>query len=116
VCSFRATRYFEFAYSSLNQASRSSTRRSETALPRVVEVEVSEHITSSALIAPSALAHQINPSQRYVGLGIDDRNQAALRLAGPPDANVAPPGWYLLFVVNDSGTPSVGNWIQVSSG
>lgn len=81
-----------------------------------LDLAVSEHIASAALVAPSALTHQINPSQRYVGLGIDEQNEgAALRLAGPPDKNVAPPGWYLLFVVNDAGTPSVGSWIHVSS-
>ena len=76
-----------------------------------------EHVASAALIAPSALTHQINPSQRYVGLGINEQNESGtLRLAAPPDANVAPPGWYLLFVVNDAGTPSVGSWIHVSTG
>lgn len=82
-----------------------------------LEATVPEHVASAALIAPSALTHQINPSQRYVGLGINEQNESGmLRLAAPPDANVAPPGWYLLFVVNDAGTPSVGSWIHVSTG
>jgi Galactose oxidase-like, Early set domain len=82
-----------------------------------LDVEVSEHVASAALVAPSALTHQINPSQRYVGLGIEGQDPGgALRLAGPPDANVAPPGWYLLFVVDDAGTPSIGSWIHVTAG
>lgn len=81
------------------------------------EATVSEHVASAALIAPSALTHQINPSQRYVGLGIDDQDDSGvLRLAAPPDPNVAPPGWYMLFVVNDPGTPSIGSWVHVASG
>ena len=82
-----------------------------------LEATVLEHVASAALIAPSALTHQINPSQRYVGLGIDEQNESGmLRLAAPPNGDVAPPGWYLLFVVNDAGTPSVGSWIHVSAG
>jgi hypothetical protein len=84
---------------------------------RRFDATVSEHIRSAALIRPSALTHQINPEQRYVGLGIDDQDASgALVIAAPPDANVAPPGWYLLFVVGDSGTPSVGSWVHVESG
>ncbi len=81
------------------------------------EATVSEHIRSAALIRPSALTHQINPEQRYVGLGINAQHAGGeLVVAAPPDANVAPPGWYLLFVVSDSGTPSVGSWVQVKPG
>lgn len=31
----------------------------------------------------------------------------------PPSGGVAPPGWYLLFVVDDDGTPSVGHRVQL---
>lgn len=27
---------------------------------------------------------------------------------------IAPPGWYMLFVVNASGVPSVARWVHVS--
>lgn len=78
---------------------------------------VSEHVRSAALIRPTAVTHQINTEQRYVGLGINEQHRnGTLRIVAPPDGNVAPPGWYLLFVVGDSGTPSVGSWVQVGSG
>jgi hypothetical protein len=27
---------------------------------------------------------------------------------------MAPPGWYMLFVVNANGVPSVATWVHVS--
>ncbi|MBL8977302.1 MAG: DUF1929 domain-containing protein, partial [Gemmatimonadetes bacterium] len=32
----------------------------------------------------------------------------------PPNRNDAPPGYYLLFLVNDAGVPSVGVILKVS--
>ena len=37
-----------------------------------------QHVASAALIAPSALTHQINPEQRYVGLGINEQNESGV--------------------------------------
>ncbi|MGZ4324637.1 MAG: galactose oxidase-like domain-containing protein, partial [Solirubrobacteraceae bacterium] len=28
--------------------------------------------------------------------------------------NVAPPGWYMLFLVNENRVPSAGTWIHLS--
>ncbi len=35
-----------------------------------------------------------------------------MTLQSPPSANVAPPGWYMLFLLND-GVPSVAQWVQL---
>jgi hypothetical protein len=34
-----------------------------------------------------------------------------LKVTGRP--NLAPPGWYLLFIVDEHGVPSVGEWIHL---
>jgi Domain of unknown function (DUF1929) len=31
----------------------------------------------------------------------------------PPNANVCPPGWFQLFVLDSSGTPSVSQWVRI---
>jgi Domain of unknown function (DUF1929) len=31
-----------------------------------------------------------------------------LTVTAPPNGNIAPPGYYMLFLVNNSGVPSVG--------
>ena len=41
------------------------------------------------------------------------RASGALTVSGPPNSNVAPPGYYMLFLVNSAGTPSLASWVQV---
>jgi hypothetical protein len=36
-------------------------------------------------------------------------------VTGPPTANIAPPGYYMLFLVNNAGVPSIANFVQVIS-
>ncbi len=63
-------------------------------------------IGSVALIALSAATHSVNTTQRYVG--IDFALQAANSLTATPPAhgNSAPPGPYMLFILNAAGVPS----------
>jgi hypothetical protein len=32
----------------------------------------------------------------------------------PPSPGVAPPGYYMLFVLNAKGVPSVAEWVQLT--
>jgi hypothetical protein len=36
------------------------------------------------------------------------------RVALPSNRNLAPPGWYLLFVDDGAKRPSVGRWVHLS--
>ncbi len=80
-----------------------------------LEITASAHIRSAALIRPSALTHQINPEQRYVGLGIEDQH-AGGALVLPLRRERRSTRLVSLFVVADSGTPSIGSWVQVGIG
>src|SRR5436305_13724248 len=37
----------------------------------------------------------------------------ALTVTAPPNGNIAPPGYYMLFILNNSGVPSVATFVQV---
>jgi hypothetical protein len=80
-----------------------------------VDTPDSESITSVALIRQSSLTHQINSDQRFVGLLIDDREPGRLLVRAPPPGGVAPPGYYMLFLVNGAGVPSVASWIRIGA-
>jgi hypothetical protein len=54
--------------------------------------------------------------QRLVGLDIVDSADNTLTLQAPPNANIAPPGQYLLFVLNAQGVPSTGSFVQLGGG
>ncbi len=70
-------------------------------------------IGAVALMAPSTVTHSVNSTQRYVGLDFEVLHGSALRVTAPLNGNHAPPGYYMLFVVNQAGVPAVSEFIQV---
>ncbi|PNW76383.1 hypothetical protein CHLRE_11g467539v5 [Chlamydomonas reinhardtii] len=62
----------------------------------------SDKVTSAVLVAPSSTTHSTNMNQRVVGLQVLQHDAATRRLivSGPPHINIAPPGWYMLFLLN----------------
>jgi Domain of unknown function (DUF1929) len=71
-------------------------------------------VTSAELIRPAAVTHSSDPNQRYVDLPITVNGDGSLGLNVTSDDNIAPPGWYMLFVENGNGVPSVASWIQLT--
>ncbi len=69
-------------------------------------------ISTVALVKAGAVTHSNNFDQRYVSCTFSSGG-AAVSATSPPDSNHAPPGWYMLFLVNSSGVPSVASWVQV---
>jgi hypothetical protein len=68
-----------------------------------------------SLIRPSAATHTMDTDQRLVDLPITSkRNAAALTVSVPGNRNLAPPGWYMLFLTDTSGAPSTAAWILLS--
>jgi hypothetical protein len=70
-------------------------------------------IDEVALIRPTATTHCVNPEQRYVGLLFEYAGGATLRAAVPADPCVAPPGYYMLFILHD-GIPSTALFVKLS--
>lgn len=76
--------------------------------------------TRVALIGPGSVTHAMDPSQVYIKLkfapftpAADPESETTIHFEAPPDANVAPPGWYLLTVVNAEGRPAAAKWVRV---
>ena len=69
-------------------------------------------IAKVALIRLGAVTHSDNMEQRYVPLSFT-AGASGLTATGPPNANVAPPGPYMLVVVDGSGVPSVARVLSV---
>jgi hypothetical protein len=69
-------------------------------------------ITSVALMRNGSCTHSFNPDQRHVGLEITARTADEVTLRMPPDGAVAPPGWYMLFLLRD-GVPSEAEFVRL---
>jgi hypothetical protein len=70
-------------------------------------------IASVVLMRNGAVTHAFDMDQRYVGLSFS-AGAGVLNVTGPPNGNIAPPGYYMLFIVNGAGVPSVAAMVQVS--
>nr|WP_239029026.1 kelch motif-containing protein [Pseudonocardia acidicola] len=71
-------------------------------------------IASARLIRPSAVTHATDVEQRSVALDITRNPDGSLGLALPGEPTLVPPGYYMLFLVNEAGTPSVARWVHVT--
>lgn len=71
-------------------------------------------IASVALVRPGSSTHAFDFEQRLVDLSFT-ASGGTLSVTAPPNANIAPPGWYMLFLVNRAGTPSVAAWVRLST-
>lgn len=80
-----------------------------------VESPDSSSVTGVALMRAGAVTHSFDMEQRYVGLRIIDAGNGRLQLEAPPKAELAPPGYYLLFLLNPEGIPSVGRFVRVGA-
>lgn len=63
-------------------------------------------ITRVALVRPGATTHADDFDQRYVDLAFT-LGSGTIQATAPANGSVAPPGYYMLVIVNSSGVPSV---------
>jgi hypothetical protein len=75
-------------------------------------------ISSVVLVRPGSVTHAFNMEQRVIALcGATSPCSAlsnTLNLTTPPNGNIAPPGYYMLFLIDSAGVPSVATFIQLS--
>ena len=68
-------------------------------------------VTRAALMSPGATTHNDDMNQRHIELAVSQNGNGLTATA--PAINLAPPGWYMLFVLNASGVPSTASWVHV---
>jgi plastocyanin len=68
------------------------------------------------LIRPMATTHSCETGQRIVDLPFEATDFCHIRAQVTREQNIAPPGWYMLFLVSREGVPSVARWVHLSGG
>ncbi len=78
------------------------------------EVPLAE-IDKVSFVRLGSVTHGFNMDQRYVPLEfqVDPAQLSTLIVEAPADANLAPPGYYMLFLISDDGAPSVAKYVQL---
>ncbi|WP_460695579.1 galactose oxidase-like domain-containing protein [Nocardia thraciensis] len=72
-------------------------------------------LRDACLVHPSSCTHSTNNDQRLVDLPLAVAEPGSVTLTLPSNPALAPPGWYLVFVVDTDGVPSVGRWVRLTS-
>ncbi|MFE5627552.1 galactose oxidase-like domain-containing protein [Streptomyces virginiae] len=70
-------------------------------------------VKKAVLLAPTTATHAVNTSQRHLELRIVHRQGNTLALQAPPSANDAPPGHYMLFLLDEKGVPSTAKFVSL---
>src|SRR5437773_3914004 len=69
-------------------------------------------ITSVSLVRLGSVTHAINMDQRFLSLPFA-AGIGALTVQAPASGNLAPPGSYMLFILDGNGVPSVAPIVKV---
>ena len=79
-----------------------------------IETPDAVDITKVTLVRLSSVTHAFNENQRFNSLGFT-RVTGGLNVTAPANGNLAPPGDYMLFLINGNGVPSVAKMVRVGA-
>ena len=86
-----------------------------------MDLDAGNNVERVAFTRCGSCTHGFNPDQRYIAARFKVKANlpgSAVRLTvfAPPNSNIAPPGYYLLWVIDDDGRPcKVAPFIRISS-
>jgi len=77
-----------------------------------VQTPDAARIAAVSLIRLGSATHAFDMDQRFVPL-VFTTSSGALNIQAPANANLAPPGYYMLFILDTNGIPSVAAILKV---
>jgi hypothetical protein len=104
-----------------NADGSAATRPQLTSAPAAVDYSkpfvagTPDQIASAVLVAPGADTHANDMSQRIVRLAPPQPVDGGVNLVAPGSANLAPPGYYMLFLLDAHGVPSTAQFVNVGA-
>ncbi|WP_234825126.1 galactose oxidase-like domain-containing protein [Cupriavidus necator] len=72
------------------------------------------NIASVALVAPGAVTHANDMHQRFIKLQYANDGSGNLQVTMPASSSLVPPGYYMLFIIDSQGIPSVAEFVHIS--
>jgi Galactose oxidase-like, Early set domain/Bacterial Ig-like domain/Kelch motif len=82
--------------------------------PFAISTPNAASIRKVALVRLGAVTHSVNMEQRYVPLSFT-AGTGTLTATAPANPNIAPPGVYMLFVIDENGVPSVARMVRMGT-
>jgi hypothetical protein len=73
------------------------------------------NITAVSLLKVSSVTHHYNSDQRLIWLQIQSTDSSSVTVKAPINSNLAPPGYYLIHILDSNSVPSNGRFIKIPS-
>jgi Domain of unknown function (DUF1929) len=70
-------------------------------------------ITQATLVRLPDTTHHYDANMRCLFLNVQSRTSSSVTVEAPLNANLAPPGYYMIHVLNSAGIPSIAEIIQI---
>ena len=78
-------------------------------------IGTSDSVAKVSWIRLSAVTHSFNQEQRFIPLSFT-AGTGGVNVTFPSSANISPPGYYMLFLLNSAGVPSVAKILNIGGG
>src|SRR5439155_22838092 len=72
-------------------------------------------ISKVTMLSLGSVTHDFNMGHLIVRPAFSQAS-GGLNVTAPGSGNIAPPGYYMLFILNSSGVPSVASFVQITGG
>ena len=89
----------------------SAPSRIEYGTTFTIQTPNAQDIKAVNLLRPGAATHNFDQDQRFVPLSFS-KGSGALQVQASTNPNVVPPGYYMLFLINNAGVPSVAQFVR----
>jgi hypothetical protein len=66
-----------------------------------------------SLIKLGTFTHGFNTDLRFIWLQIQSKGSSSVTVSAPVNAKIAPPGYYMIHVLNSAGVPSIAKVIKI---
>ncbi len=93
-----------------------SSAPAEITYGQTFTIDTSTDATKAVLVAPAAVTHANDMSQRVVPLTSTVGPAGRMTITAPGAPALAPPTYYMLFVLNANGVPSVAKFLRLKFG
>ena len=71
------------------------------------------NIQKVSLIALSTFTHGFNSQMRFIWLQIQSKGSSSVTVSAPVNGKIAPPGYYMIHVLDNAGVPSKAKIIKI---
>jgi plastocyanin len=79
-----------------------------------IDTPDASQIASVVLLRPASVTHHTDAGARYIKIPILSRTASRLTLRAPANGNIAPPGYYMAFIVDGDNVPSIARFVRLS--